>query len=268
VLSILTLNIQATSRHRADPLLQWLAARPEQVLLLTETSNGDGTAYLLDRYRRAGYLVQHTPLAGDRGAAMISRVPVTARPDITAGLTIPGRAVAATAHTDPPVTILGVYVPSSDRAPAKVDKKKTFLASLIATVEKLPTYERAHLLLGGDYNVITRDHQPPYRGFLPFEYELFDALTAAGLTDVHHHLAPAIQEHSWFGRAGNGYRFDYAHVGSALRDRLRGGAYPQQPREQRISDHAAVTVDLDLSAAVLDVQPVVPARPAEPATLF
>ncbi|WBB78543.1 hypothetical protein O7606_20285 [Micromonospora sp. WMMD882] len=267
MLSILTLNIQATSRRRAEPLLRWLAARPEQVLLLTETSGGDGTAHLVDQFRRAGCHVLHPSLPGDRGAAMISRVPVTARPDLTAGLSIPGRAVAATIDSDPPVTVLGVYVPSSDRAPAKVQRKKTFLASLVDTLDHLNADERAHLVLGGDYNVIPRDHQPPYPGvWLPFEYGLFDALADAGLTDTHQHLAPGVPQHSWFGRAGNSYRFDYLHVGAALRDRIHGGDYLQEPREQRLTDHAAVTLNLDLPADTLDMRPMPQA--AEPATLF
>jgi hypothetical protein len=87
------------------------------ILLLTETSCGDGSAHLLDQFRRAGCHVLHPPLPGDRGAAMVSRVPLTARPDLTAGLSIPGRAVAATVNTDPPVTVLGVYVPASKPRP-------------------------------------------------------------------------------------------------------------------------------------------------------
>lgn len=267
MLSILTLNIQATSRRRAEPLLRWLAGRPEQILLLTETSGGDGTAYLLDQFRRAGCQVQHPPLPGDRGAAMISRVPVTARPDITAGLSIPGRAVAATVHTDPPITVLGIYVPSSNRAPARVERKRAFLASLVDTLDRMPDDERTHLVLGGDYNVVTRDHQPAYSGvWLPFEYALFDALTTVGLTDVHHHLAPGVQQHSWYGRAGNGYRFDYLHVGAALHGRLCGGDYLQEPREQRLTDHAAVTLDLDQLVDTIDIRPL--PTVAEPATLF
>ncbi|WBB93370.1 endonuclease/exonuclease/phosphatase family protein [Verrucosispora sp. WMMC514] len=267
MLSILTLNIQATSRRRADGLLRWLADRPEQILLLTETSAGDGTAYLLDQFRRAGCHVHHPPLPGDRGAAMISRIPVTARPDLTAGLSVPGRAVAATIDTEPAVTVLGVYVPSSDRAPAKVARKRAFLASLTDTLDRMTADERAHLVLGGDYNVIPRDHQPPYPGvWRPFEYALFDTLTAAGLTDAHTHLAPGVQQHSWFGRAGNGYRFDYWHIGAALQDTIRGGGYLQEPREHGLTDHAAVTVDLDLPTDTTSIVAVSPV--AVPTTLF
>ncbi|WP_147333578.1 endonuclease/exonuclease/phosphatase family protein [Micromonospora craniellae] len=261
------MNVQATSRRRAEPLLRWLADRPEQILLLTETSGGEGSTYLLDHFRRAGCQVQHRHLNGDRGAAMISRIAVTDRLDITAQLSIPGRAVAATTHTDPPVTVLGVYVPSSDRAPAKVARKRTFLASLVDTLDRMPDHEKAHLVLGGDYNVIPRDHQPPYPGvWRPFEYDLFDALAAANLTDTHARLAPGNQAHSWYGRNGNGYRFDYLHVGRELRDRIRGGGYLHEPREQRLTDHAAVTVDLDLTVDMHDVFAVPPV--AAPQTLF
>jgi exodeoxyribonuclease-3 len=102
--------------------------------------------------------------------------------------------------------------------------------------------------------------------WLPFEYALFDALAAAGLADAHHHLTPGVQQYSWFGRAGTGYRFDYLHVGAGLSDRLRDGGYLQEPREQRLTDHAAVTLDLDLPVDALDVRPTPPV--AEPATLF
>src|SRR2546427_161524 len=71
MLSILTVNIGAAATARAGELLRWLAARPEDVFLLTETSNGSGTTYLLDRFRQAGYAIVHSPDAnGDRGTAL------------------------------------------------------------------------------------------------------------------------------------------------------------------------------------------------------
>jgi exodeoxyribonuclease III len=40
VLSVLTVNIGAASPGRARLLLDWLARRPEEVLVITETSAG------------------------------------------------------------------------------------------------------------------------------------------------------------------------------------------------------------------------------------
>jgi exonuclease III len=154
--------------------------------------------------------------------------------------------VALTLATEPAVAVLGVYVPSSDRAPEKVTRKRSFVTTLLAALDALPTQDRDHLVLAGDYNVVARDHQPPYRGFLDFEYALLDDLAGRGLVDAHRHLAPDAPVYSWMGRAGAGYRFDYIHTGSSLRAAIRGGAYLHAPREQRLSDHAAVTVTLDV----------------------
>jgi exodeoxyribonuclease-3 len=71
MLAILTINIGAAARERAAELLGWLARRPEDVFVLTETSGGSGTAYLLERFRQAGFAVLHTPDGnGDRGVAL------------------------------------------------------------------------------------------------------------------------------------------------------------------------------------------------------
>jgi exodeoxyribonuclease III len=53
------------------------------VLVITETSAGPGTSWLLDRFRRAGSAVIKTPDAdGERGSALVSRVRVVQ--DLTA----------------------------------------------------------------------------------------------------------------------------------------------------------------------------------------
>jgi exonuclease III len=160
-------------------------------------------------------------------------------------VTLPGRVATATiAGTDPPLTVVGVYVPSSDRAPDKIARKRDFITSLLTALRGFPEQVRARLVLGGDYNVITRDHLPPYRGFLPFEYGMLDALHDLGLVDAHEHCAPGAQAHSWIGRSGNGYRFDYVHIAAPLTDRLVDVRYVHDPRERQLTDHAAVTVSL------------------------
>ena len=117
MLSILTVNIGAAARERAEAMLRWLTARPEDVFILTETSAGAGTAYLLDRFRRAGYAVTHIQDGGgDRGVAIVSAIRVAeplAAP--SASVSIPGRVAAVVLDTEPAVAVLGVYVPSRDR---------------------------------------------------------------------------------------------------------------------------------------------------------
>ncbi|MEU6799338.1 endonuclease/exonuclease/phosphatase family protein [Nonomuraea wenchangensis] len=232
--------------------MAWLAARDDDVILLTETSAGPGTAWLLEQARRAGYAVINTPDDGDRGAALISRVPATAHePDVFGQVSIPARVAAAALDTSPRTWWVSVYVPSRDRSEAKTARKEEFIASLLKALDQLPAEVRKHLVLGGDYNVIGGRHRPLHPGFLPFEFGLLDTLAAAGFTDAHDHCAPGGQPYSWIGRTGDGYRYDYIHTGPALTGSVRACAYLHQTREQALTDHAAVELLLDVEAARL-----------------
>jgi exodeoxyribonuclease-3 len=248
MLSILTVNIGAASRERAEDMLRWLSGRPEDVFILTETSTGTGTAYLLDRFRQACYAVVHTPDAsGDRGAALVSRTAIS-ETLVMAGVSLPGRVAAAVLDTSPAVAVLGMYVPSRDRSADKTEKKQAFVASLLAALDELPEGLRNRLVVGGDYNVIARTHQPLHPGFLPFEFGLLETLEAHGLVDAHERCSPGAQPYSWIGRTGDGYRYDYFHVGRELAERITSCAYLHETRDQRLTDHAAVALELGLDA--------------------
>jgi exodeoxyribonuclease III len=245
VLSLVTLNLQAAALARAERILAWLAQRDDHAIVLTETSNGPGTAHLLDRFQDAGMVVDHRrSLDGDRGCALVSRVPARVRPDLINGISLPGRAVAVTLDTEPAVTLLGIYVPSSDRAPVKVAKKKAFLASTLDAIAAIGDDERRRLVMTGDYNVISRQHEPRYPVFQQFEYDFLDQLADLGLADVHEHLHPGVQVHSWYGRSGNGYRFDYFHTGAGLTTAVTSCVHLPEVRTGGLSDHDAVTLTL------------------------
>lgn len=245
MLSLLTLNLQAAALPRAGRILGWLDNRHDHVVVLTETSNGPGTAHLLDRCRAAGLIVEHRRSTdGDRGCALISRVPASTRPDLTDRISLPGRAIAVTLDTQPAVTLLGIYVPSSDRAPSKIAKKRAFLTSTLEAIARLPEQERGGLVLTGDYNVIGQTHEPRYPAFQAFEYAFLDQLGELGLTDAHQHLHPGVQVHSWYGRGGNGYRFDYFHTGATLTAAATSCTHLDEPRKAGLSDHDAVALTL------------------------
>lgn len=251
MLSVLTINIGAPAPQRATRLLDWLATRPEQVILLTETSPGPGTSQILTEFSRAGWAVVSTPDQGDRGAALVSRIPITSELTALSQVSIPGRIAAAILDAEPQTAVAAVYVPSRDRSQGKTERKQTFLASLSTALASLEDPIRHHLLLGGDYNVIARTHQPMHRGFLPFEFAFLEDLESAGFTDAHDHLHPGTQPYSWIGRTGDGYRYDYLHTGNALTDRLTSCTYLHETRDHRLTDHAALTATLTLDASEL-----------------
>jgi exodeoxyribonuclease-3 len=252
MLSLLTVNIGAAGRERAEALLNWLAMRPEDVFLLTETSAGPGTDHLLGQFQAAGYAVVHTPDNNrDRSTALVSRVRLHPEPfQHFASASLPGRLAGTVLDTEPRIAVLSVYVPSRDRTLDKTEKKRGFIASLLARLDAMPDELRGRLVIGGDYNVIGRDHRPLHPGFLEFEFGLLEALERHGFVDAQQHCAPGVQAHSWIGRTGDGYRYDYFHVGRELGRRIKACGYLHDTREQRLTDHAAVRLGLDVERVV------------------
>jgi exodeoxyribonuclease III len=167
------------------------------------------------------------------------------------GISIPCRVAGAVLDTEPTVAVLGVYVPSRDRSIEKTDRKQRFIRSLIAAYDQLPADLARCAVVGGDYNVIARTHHPMHPGFLSFEFDLLDSLHTRGLVDVYERLSPGVQAHSWIGRTGDGYRYDYLHASEGIARLATSCGYVHETRDQRLTDHAAVTMTLQVHTNLL-----------------
>jgi exodeoxyribonuclease III len=242
---ILTLNIAAAAEPRAARILRWLRARNDDLIVLSETSGGPGTELLRRGLEADGYATFATAYERERGVLVASRLPV--RETIEEILvTLPCRAKGIVLERSLGLAVVGIYVPSRDRSPEKVARKQEFLASLLASIRSLPEELRRCLLLLGDYNAVARHHTPSLSGFFPYEYEFHDELEELGLCAAHELKPYGGHPHSWIGRTGIGYLYDYAHLGGALGSRLERCQYLHGPRQQRLSDHAALAVRLRL----------------------
>jgi exodeoxyribonuclease-3 len=277
-LRLITVNIGAPALDRAQRQLSWLAARPEEVLVLTETKATPGSRFLAEAFAAAGYAVtfpDHAP--GELGVMIVSKLRATPDPLSGALDYLPARAAGVVVDTtDGPLRIVGAYVPSRDGTADKTERKKTWIQrfghALDTTASEVP------LLLLGDLNVLEPSHKPEHRGqFAPFEYGFYTGLTNRhGLVDLFRHLHPDRVEHSWARREDLGYRYDHAHGSRALADRLTGCEYLHETREpgpdgSRITDHSGLAVQLALTATtvLLTSDPAKAATHAEPEpTLF
>jgi exodeoxyribonuclease-3 len=244
--SVLTFNISVAAEPRAERILRWLRRRGDQVIVLSETSAGAGTELIRAGLEADGYATFGNVEGRERGVMIASRLPL-ARPLQVKSVSVPTRAHGVLLDTSPQLAVLGVYVPSRDRSPEKVARKERFMRSLIDAIEALPHGTRGRLLLLGDYNAVARDHVPALPGFFPYEYEFHERLRELGLAPAHE-LRPygRDQPHSWIGRTGLGYLYDYAHLGEEVGGRLVSCRYLHGPRDQRLSDHAALAVRVEL----------------------
>jgi exodeoxyribonuclease-3 len=266
-MSLLTFNIGNPSPDRAQRQLAWLASRDEQVLVLTETKASAGCKLLADAFASAGYTVCFPqPGPGEYGTMIVTRVTATPDPfsDAIGYLAARSAAVILPAP-DAPLRVIGLYVPSRDASPEKTERKRRWLACCNTALGK--TTGQPTVLLG-DLNILEPGHKPWYPFFAPFEYDFYQALAGThGLTDAFRHLHPDEAEYSWVGRTGDSYRYDHAFCSWHLAGSVTSCQYVHQPRSDKLSDHSALTLHLDLAAS----QELVvsdPAAPDEPDTLF
>lgn len=113
----------------------------------------------------------------------------------------------------------------------------------------------------GDLNVVGRDHLPRYSAFRAWEYDVFDRIRDLDFVDVFAALHPGVQAHSWIGRTGDGYRYDYVFVSPDLIGVVQGCEYVHEVRDERLSDHAGVLLTVSANAHLVagDMTPEVAA---------
>jgi exodeoxyribonuclease III len=184
--------------------------------------------------------------ASERGVAVIQRAgrPVPLARQVATE--VRHRLVASELCANQAITVVGAYVPSRDASPAKIARKQLFLSQMTALAGYW-THER--LVFLGDLNIVSRQHVPRFTTFRSWEYDALEALESHGLVDAYALLYPDEQVHSWIGRKGAGYRYDYAFVSAGLVPYLVDCQYVHEPRELGLSDHAAVVLTLDLPVA-------------------
>ena len=265
-LSLLTFNIGNPSVERAQRQLSWLANRDEQVLVLTETKASAGCKLLADAFTSAGYAVCFPqPGPGEYGTMIIARV--TAASDAFSdgiGYLAARAAAVVLPAPDAPLRIIGLYVPSRDASPEKTERKRRWLASCD---NALSAAAGTLTVLLGDLNILEPGHKPRYPFFAQFEYDFYRALADThSLADAFRHLHPDEAEYSWVGRTGDGYRYDHAFCSRELTGLITSCEYVHQPRVDKLSDHSALALRLDLATQELAVGD--PAAADEPDTLF
>ena len=243
-LRLFTLNISGPSIERAERLAEFMLSLDLDVLVLTETRANSGTECLLAEFADAGYDVE-SPIPSstrERGVAVLSRVASPRNAERSVSVDLSHRLVVGGVGEPAAVTLLAAYVPSRDATQPKLERKRRFLAQMLEVVDDLAGAGR--VILMGDLNVVSRAHQPRYPVFRSWEYDALDHVLDHGLVDAFAELHPGVQAHSWIGRTGNGYRYDYAFVSQDLVEAVRECEYIHEPRERGLSDHAAIVLTL------------------------
>lgn len=254
---LLSLNIGNPSIERAKRQCEWLKSRPEDVFVLTETKNSKGCAYIEDFFLQYGYdlfslesLVNYNvnfpkSQTGDLGVMIISKYPIKVMINLFEkdSIYFSRQTEVLISIEDTVLSIVGLYVPSRDRRPEKIERKRKFINSCQKFLGETQSAKR---IIMGDLNVLDRNHIPHYKTFYEWEYDFYDEFLRNGYVDVYKYCNPDIQDYSWVGRTNDGYRYDYCFVSEDLKDGLLNCEFLHETRSSKLTDHSAIVLELCL----------------------
>lgn len=252
-ISIATLNIGAASKERAQRILKdWIAQSDFDCIVLTESSEGDGTDLIVAAFLDVGWKIfrRHTE-PGDRGVVVASRISAAQSHSYPLDDPAPGRSIMIDLDTSPQITLIGMYVPNRGNDFAKTDRKKSYLDCWLRYLTEKPQAQQRILI--GDLNVVPAEQKPTFLPQERFEYSWYSKLcNESGLYDaavVHNRGG---HESTWIAHVGEGYTYDHAFIESSLRTRILNFRYDHVTRcRGGITDHSALSVTVSVDRAGL-----------------
>jgi exodeoxyribonuclease-3 len=241
-------NVGNPSIERAGRQALWLRKQPADVIVLTECKQSKGCDFLKKYFEAFGYNVAFPiPDENEYGVLILSRHPIKLSEFSNNIGYLSSRLISIFVETSYPpnvLEIIGTYVPSRDSSLEKKDKKRRFLNHLTSAFKENGLSRNR--LFCGDFNILEPSHIPHYPIFEDWEYDFYSSLSNYRLHDAFRHLNPTLQEFSWVGRTGDGYRYDHCFVSTDLLPMIHGCYYLHEPRLERLSDHSALITELFL----------------------
>ena len=257
MLKILTLNIGNPSIERAKRQIEWIESRDEDIFVLTETKNSVGCNYIEEYFKYYGsslfslnaqqkYYV-HFPKSttGDLGVMIISKLPIHARNSIFRDDDhfFSRFTSCDVIHEGIRYNLVGIYIPSRDRSENKIERKKKFCSAMAEYIKELNTAD--HVIVCGDFNIVSRNHIPHYSSFFDWEYRFYDFFCSHGFLDVYDFMHPSEPDYTWVGRTQSGYRYDYFFSSNDIRNRIKACNIFHETRQCSLTDHSAVSIEID-----------------------
>jgi exodeoxyribonuclease III len=242
-LHVFTWNLRNPSLRRAEMQAAWLEGCDADVLILTELKMTAAAELHCDSLERRGYRVEFpTRTEEDYCVLVAARGKDVRMVELGLGY-LPHRALALSFRCRlGRITVVGLYVPSRGPLERRNVAKRRFQKESAERIDSLVRSSQGDLIVGGDLNVVERSHVPSYPVFGDWEYRFYESFLNMGLHDAFRTFRPHENDHSWFGRGGNGYRFDHLFVSSCLAARIGRCGYVHSVREEKLSDHSAMEV--------------------------
>ncbi len=228
MLKFLSWNIQQGGGSRIRGILKFITQQNPQIIVLSEFRNNDSGIFLRKQLLDKKYNFQFVSLPeSDTNSVLIaSRLPCQSRLFNHTGLEHAHTVIAADFEA---FHLYGVYLPH---------KKKHELFSLLQS--EIETHSPA--LIMGDFNTGKNFIDQKGDSFW-FTKELKD-LEKSGMVDAFRHVHGEVESYSWYSHQGNGYRYDHIYTSEDLLPVIRNCDYLHKGRENKLSDHSPMILEL------------------------
>jgi exonuclease III len=232
---LLTLNIQHGGGARVGRLTEFIASQSPDTVILTEYRENDRGKSIRRDLLSQGYAWQAASSVDPKANCVYIASKQqfgTTTPDHDPAMESHRVLVAHFAGFD----VVGVYFPQAEA-------KRQVFDHLRARV--LPKIGEAGVLIG-DFNT-----GKPFEDEVGNTFacaECFSDLLSSGLIDSWRKRNAETREFSWFSKAGHGFRVDHALCTPAFDSSIRSIGYLHQCREDGISDHSALLVDVTFNS--------------------
>jgi exodeoxyribonuclease-3 len=253
---IITLNANGIRSAARKGFFEWLPAQDADVVCIQETkAQVDQLADPV--FRPHGYHCHYFDARkkGYSGVAIYSR---TKPQDVVTGFgsrefDAEGRYIEARFQG---LSVVSVYLPSGSSSDERQQAKFRFLDQFMPHLKSLKRKRRGYVLCG-DWNIAHKEidlknwrSNQKNSGFLPEERAWLDALFGdERYVDGFREVDERPEQYTWWSNRGQawtknvGWRIDYEVLSPGLAGSVRSAAIY---KAQRFSDHAPLTLDLDL----------------------
>jgi exonuclease III len=228
MLKIVSWNIQQGGGSRTLKIISYLLNSHAEIIVLNEYKHNDNGIKIRTALLRAGYLHQassHAP-SGDNGVLLASKHKFSS----TLFHKIdPKYDHCVVKGSFDAFDIYGVYLPHK--------KKHILFDFFLENLGETPS------IITGDYNTGKNYIDQKGNSFW-YTDELEKLETQHNYIDAFRKKNGAVKEYSWYSHQGNGYRYDHYYIHPSLEPILSNCYYDHKAREEKLSDHAPMFMEL------------------------
>lgn len=237
-LRILSWNILHGGGTRCEQILAVIKEHDPDIITLQEFRHGSSKSILIDGLQSLGLdtlFAPETSSARENSLMIATRLPMQA--ELFPDSSIPAKAIKATIEVSATVdlNLIAVHFP----------QKKEQIPLFNALHDLPPSWLDECSLLVGDFNCGIPFVDSETKTF--YATQMFQQLLLNGWRDAWRDRNPDAREFTWVStRKSNGFRYDHALVSEALDQSLLDVRYDHNVREQKVSDHSLLLLDVDL----------------------